>query len=980
MVTRKQAESVIREKVAAGTISESVARKALISLGTTGLSPIKRNNGGSSGGKLQPFVDVAGREIKAPIGSSEQEKQSQEASELYLRKQAVERVEQQEANRLVSSLRAREQITQEAQERGRAFTPLEVQQRLREQGTSVSELRQATRAAQQSYRKTGVSVQKQIREDVKREKEPIKSKLDKPTATPLSVESYEKPTSVYGQSYFTSFKQSAGNLGFNIKTFFTGRNMEFKDVLDPFKYSGILKRDVVVVPSVGTQITDPVSGKKDTGITYGDIQSSIEIKRDIKIGNITKEFKSKNIDEEQYKKEVKKVYEELPGIPNLYRRSGTEVKESVPVLADLGGYGIATAVAGPLGATGYGLFRGTKLAAVGKEKDVLSGTELYAGTYKLSEESKKAGYFFATSAVSSVFAPFSIAKELDIIRLKEGVSSPSKTVGKFYNINKQKYLKSITKQKTPFYRSKTTIDVPIIRKSSKDFAIGVGRGEQRVKFLPFSSQIGDSGYITVKTNFVLAGRGVSDVPIINGVTLGSKFSATLGEGYVTPTKIIKTETGYYRPNVKVKGFRYDFNLQDSFFTKKYLITKDVSIPITEGSKDFTFGGLSKDVGKAYRGFGGKISSTRIYPEVSGNVAAKDGLLEIPLRTTAKIPIKDTSIVFKQTPTVKESFGIIAKKIGGKSSASFFQNLYIKNVAGVGQFSGEASKTITSISTKTIKPSSGITFQPLQSIYYGKGIYERTDASPTISTLTKQPSIINFNKNVIKEYNKVEVKTISLAALSKKNIVRSVSINRNILKDSIRIKTRQANAVIQSSKQKQSQRQQQKQTQQQIQSLIINIPSFKIPTPKPTSQEPYPLILLPTIPVKSKKTRNSFSVQIRRGGKFFSVGKFRTRREAILRGKKLTEQTLAATFRVTGKGGIPNIIKGFRTKKTDLGTLFIEKRGKRLQKRGTSLEVEEILGIKRRTPKKKIKKRTSSLKVLPSRLKRKRKRKTMLDFL
>jgi len=111
---------------------------------------------------------------------------------------------------------------------------------------------------------------------------------------------------------------------------------------------------------------------------------------------------------------------------------------------------------------------------------------------------------------------------------------------------------------------------------------------------------------------------------------------------------------------------------------------------------------------------------------------------------------------------------------------------------------------------------------------------------------------------------------------------------------------------------------------------------------PISNIPKPIIkaqLRSTIP-KIK----GYGVQVRRGGQFFNVGTFRTQREALERGVKLTSRTLAATFKLTGKGNIPKAPKGFRTKKGKSGsTLFIEKRSLRLQplKLSSGGEVREI---------------------------------------
>ena len=115
----------------------------------------------------------------------------------------------------------------------------------------------------------------------------------------------------------------------------------------------------------------------------------------------------------------------------------------------------------------------------------------------------------------------------------------------------------------------------------------------------------------------------------------------------------------------------------------------------------------------------------------------------------------------------------------------------------------------------------------------------------------------------------------------------------------------------------------------------------IPLVNQPNDNTIPLGLLKGTP-KKKKGRQTFGVSVRRFGKFKSVGLGTT---GLARGEQLTRDTLAATFKVTGKNlkGITTP-KGFYKKQTGEGLLFIEKRSKRLQ-RGTK-EVPEILRAKR----------------------------------
>jgi len=95
--------------------------------------------------------------------------------------------------------------------------------------------------------------------------------------------------------------------------------------------------------------------------------------------------------------------------------------------------------------------------------------------------------------------------------------------------------------------------------------------------------------------------------------------------------------------------------------------------------------------------------------------------------------------------------------------------------------------------------------------------------------------------------------------------------------------------------------------------------------------------------KKSKPTNLYGVSIRRKGKFLSPFTTNDINKALSVGKSRTENTLAASFLLTGgKKLLPNI-PGFRKKKSSRGTIFIERRSRRLKKRITgSREVAEIM--------------------------------------
>ena len=103
--------------------------------------------------------------------------------------------------------------------------------------------------------------------------------------------------------------------------------------------------------------------------------------------------------------------------------------------------------------------------------------------------------------------------------------------------------------------------------------------------------------------------------------------------------------------------------------------------------------------------------------------------------------------------------------------------------------------------------------------------------------------------------------------------------------------------------------------------------------------PAPFFFRPKPTRKAPRAPGRFSVQVRRGGKFRTVGRGLTARQAFTLGRARVERTLAATFKIEGNGVRYKTPKGFRKKVSKKeGTVFIEKRRRRLSTRG---EVGEI---------------------------------------
>jgi len=99
-------------------------------------------------------------------------------------------------------------------------------------------------------------------------------------------------------------------------------------------------------------------------------------------------------------------------------------------------------------------------------------------------------------------------------------------------------------------------------------------------------------------------------------------------------------------------------------------------------------------------------------------------------------------------------------------------------------------------------------------------------------------------------------------------------------------------------------------------------------------------------LKLPKTKlGKFTIFGKRFGKFKPVGTARTPSKAFKIGTGWASRTLGASFKIPGTK--KRKIKGFRTKKTKEGIIYIEPKKRRLKKRGKSIELPEIQYWKRR---------------------------------
>ena len=242
----------------------------------------------------------------------------------------------------------------------------------------------------------------------------------------------------------------------------------------------------------------------------------------------------------------------------------------------------------------------------------------------------------------------------------------------------------------------------------------------------------------------------------------------------------------------------------------------------------------------------------------------------------------------------------------------------------------------------------------------------TTPKPTITTAPVTGSTLGVTSlSAIDTVSALKTETISIVSQAQKPItkieVRSLNIPKydvlSISKTKQKSVTRQVERTKQEvrqlttpkleslTKQRQDQRtiqrtkQLQKQVTQQERSFPPLFPVGGISTPKIESLGFLGLTFKQT--KQPKILTGKYGVSVRRGGMFTSIGRGSLGKVLSL-GRQRVGSTLAATFKITGKGVKPIKLPGFRTKSTKEGVLFIEKKKRRIKKKRTgSKEVKEL---------------------------------------
>jgi len=273
-------------------------------------------------------------------------------------------------------------------------------------------------------------------------------------------------------------------------------------------------------------------------------------------------------------------------------------------------------------------------------------------------------------------------------------------------------------------------------------------------------------------------------------------------------------------------------------------------------------------------------------------------------------------------------------------ASKISNVALKRLA--------LQQTMKSVSTGVVKAPKINLASVIQPVVLTRVTQVKTIAITKPVSITKQITRQTTRQTTIPKLIQVQtqkqmqkVSSASLQKLSQSSITKEITkLNQpSITKERTKLAQPQRYVLKQSQKLKQVQRLIQVQRATSRQGLAFRIMP-KIPKT--------PISLIPFFIKKKKETISPFGkfpVQLRRFGKFKTIGFGRTPEEAFTIGKEKASKTLGVTFKVLGITKQPKYIPGFKTKSTKEGTLFMELPKYRLSKRTEVKEIQFFKGMK-----------------------------------
>jgi len=556
-------------------------------------------------------------------------------------------------------------------------------------------------------------------------------------------------TTPYKRSKWESTKAAFGGLFRDIKTGDVGSPNKY---IDEYKYSEGIKRDKVayINPVFGTVVTDPVTGKVETGeVTYGDIQRKVEERRNVdlfetsgtfetKASNINKGYQGKvdsgelTLEQAQkqskkefdvlnvgYAEEQKKIYEKEKDVPGVFERTGTTRRvvgliPDVAVTAASIGVGTVNPVAGASIGLAYfggkGILQGVQkptykevaeqgglfAGVTADEKGRLSITEPTALDIKYQGLRNEAGInlliggaYGGSLAIASANAVTQSTKLFGESTKSNSVAYVKKYMsGDAKNIETRNILYSETRAGSPGYASRTVQENPLLPSRQGSFTLGAGKGTTQVKYTDFLKQIRNEAnpFVESSNSFISQAKGT-----IGKATIDNTFGSS---NIILPNNLRATIG---------RGLIGD----------------------KSGTRSFIFGGVDTPIKQLPLSIskGGRATSIKIYTKTTPVYDFERGLVNLNQKTigaSARIPLKSRSFIFGDTgiKSSSESSADVVKSFlggGGKSSKQFLDSLYSQkitqvNIPGFASSVSESTLPTTSVSVSTRSGGASISSQ------------------------------------------------------------------------------------------------------------------------------------------------------------------------------------------------------------------------------------------------------------------------------
>ena len=439
------------------------------------------------------------------------------------------------------------------------------------------------------------------------------------------------------------------------------------------------------------------------------------------------------------------------------------------------------------------------------------------------------------------------------------------------------------------------------------FAVGIPTtevGTSKIAFLGKEQRVLTSGKDTlVRTDLIFKTSKTGEVGVARGLTLVEPIKDSLQSGKTIVVGKFGKEV--FDPTKSLSGGGLVIKDVTKFggVQKSLAREADITKSVSTFGKGNTLSEIEKGTEQVGKGFvvrGKKLD--RFYSE--GISLSKEDLSFI----------KGTSLVGKGE--IVKSAGLIGK---------------VKDVSITTKSIGSIGGKVTKLTTPKLEQAL-ISTQAVVSASVGSGTQTFSKLTGTTGTL-KLPSITKTpTTQQVKQTQSVTQSLYTTQRIKQTPVTLPKTSQSFAQSQASGLKLKTYSVFKQAQRQRESQKLKRVQSQRSIRGFVSFPTIPKTPPPTPTLR-----LYFGKKKVK-KKPLGLFTVSVRRGGKFKTIGTGLSLPKAFEVGRERVAGTLAATFKLSGKGvSTLKLPKGFSRGKQPL--TFIEQRGLRLSRRGETKEIQ-----------------------------------------